>query len=60
MNVKRYYGDNGQLLRYEVGKEMKNRGKRMYYTAMIKDIAIKFTIVTVVGVILLAVLLTHY
>ena len=28
MSIKRFYGDNGQLLRYEMSKEMKERGVR--------------------------------
>ena len=39
MSVKRYYGDNGQLLRYEITKEMNTRGKRYYKRAqMVEDL----------------------
>jgi hypothetical protein len=30
MSVKRHYGDDGQLLRYELSKEMKQRAARYY------------------------------
>jgi hypothetical protein len=43
MSVKRHYGDNGELIRYE----MKKRGKRYYFKTQLKDIAIRFTIVCV-------------
>jgi len=43
MSIKRYIGDNGELLRYE----MNTRGKRVYFKETIKDIAIRFAIVFV-------------
>lgn len=43
MSVKRYYGDNGELIRYE----MKVRGKRSYIKEQVKDIAIRAVIVFV-------------
>jgi hypothetical protein len=30
MRIKRYYGDNGELIRYEITKEMNSRAKRYY------------------------------
>lgn len=30
MSIKRHYGDNGELLRYELSNEMKQRAKRYY------------------------------
>lgn len=53
MNVTRHYGSNGQLLRYEVTKEMRVRGKRTFYKEQLKDAAIRFIIVMVVMSILL-------
>jgi hypothetical protein len=58
--VKRYYGDNGQLLRYEVVREMRTRGKRMYYRAQVIDVIIRFAIVLgIMGIVALITLTVH-
>ena len=63
MSIKRYYGDNGQLLRYEMSKEMKERGIRYANKCkrddLIKDTAIRAGIPLVVFGFLLIVALSN-
>lgn len=52
MSIKRYYGDNGELLRYEMSKEMKEWAARYYKKtrrAQLIDAVMPFVVI-VVGV----------
>lgn len=62
MHIVRYIGDNGELLRYEIKKEMRTRGKRIkhqYIKNQIKDVAIRLSIVLTVTAILAITLLAN-
>lgn len=45
--MKRTYNEKGDLIAYEVTKEMRNRGRRMYYREQLKDISKRVAIVAV-------------
>lgn len=59
MHIIRYIGDNGELLRYEIKKEMTTRGARYYKTAKRREY-IKDALYLAPGVILLLYIAIHF